>query len=47
MGAPMAALIFGSGADLGLIVLPIMLYHQMQLIVCSVLARRYAVRTAA
>lgn len=47
MGAPMAALIFGSGADLGLIVLPIMLYHQMQLIVCSVLARRYAARTVA
>jgi len=46
-GAPMAALIFGSSGSLGLIVLPIMLYHQMQLIVCSVIARRYAERSEA
>lgn len=46
-GAPMAALIFGSGSALGLIMLPIMLYHQLQLIVCSVIARRYAQRGAA
>jgi sodium/bile acid cotransporter 7 len=46
-GAPMAALIFGSGGTLGLIMLPIMLYHQMQLIVCSVIARRYAQRAVA
>lgn len=43
-GAPMAALIFGSGGTLGLIMLPIMIYHQLQLIVCSVIARRYAAR---
>src|SRR3546814_20181072 len=43
-GAPMAALIFGSGGTLGLIMLPIMIYHQLQLIVCSVIARRYARR---
>ena len=44
-GAPMAALIFGSaGGALGLIMLPIMIYHQLQLIVCSVIARRYAQR---
>lgn len=45
-GAPMAALIFGasSGGALGLIMLPIMVYHQLQLIVCSVIARRYAQR---
>ncbi|WP_028080932.1 bile acid:sodium symporter family protein [Solimonas soli] len=44
-GAPMATLIFGSsGGALGLIMLPIMIYHQLQLIVCSVIARRYANR---
>ncbi|HET8882271.1 MAG TPA: bile acid:sodium symporter family protein, partial [Solimonas sp.] len=46
-GAPMAALIFGSGGALGLIMLPIMIYHQLQLIVCSVIARRYAARPGA
>jgi len=45
-GIPMAALIFGAHPGLGLIVLPIMLYHQLQLFVCSVLAHRYA-RSAA
>ncbi|NGY05547.1 bile acid:sodium symporter family protein [Solimonas terrae] len=45
-GAPMAALIFGSGGALGLIMLPIMIYHQLQLITCSVIARRYARRPA-
>lgn len=47
VGAPMAALIFaGSAASgtLGLIMLPILVYHQLQLIVCAVLARRYAQR---
>ncbi len=43
-GAPMAALIFGSGGTLGPIMLPIMIYHQLQLLVCSVIARRYAAR---
>lgn len=43
-GAPMAAIIFGANPALGLILLPIMLYHQMQLIVCSVMAERYANR---
>jgi len=41
-GIPMAALIFGANPGLGMIVLPIMLYHQLQLFVCSVLAHRYA-----
>ena len=31
---------------LGLIVLPTMIYHQLQLIVCSALARKYADRMA-
>jgi sodium/bile acid cotransporter 7 len=45
-GIPMAALIFGGHPGLGVIVLPIMLYHQLQLFVCSVLAHRYARRLA-
>ncbi|NWL77547.1 bile acid:sodium symporter [Pseudomonas taiwanensis] len=43
-GAPMAAIIFGASPALGLILLPIMLYHQMQLIVCAVMAERYSLR---
>jgi sodium/bile acid cotransporter 7 len=43
-GVPMAKLIFGAHPGLGLIVLPIMFYHQLQLLVCSVLAERYASR---
>ena len=45
-GVPMAKLIFGNGHALGLILLPVMLYHQIQLIVCAVLARRYAAAAA-
>ncbi|WP_339527522.1 bile acid:sodium symporter family protein [Pseudomonas sp. EL_65y_Pfl2_R96] len=41
-GAPMAALIFGANPGLGLILLPIMIYHPLQLIVCSVMAEGYA-----
>lgn len=41
-GVPMATLIFGAHPALGMIVLPIMLYHQLQLFVCSWLAHRYA-----
>ncbi|MFT3929373.1 MAG: bile acid:sodium symporter family protein [Spongiibacteraceae bacterium] len=44
-GVPMAALIFGAHPALGIIVLPIMLYHQLQLFVCSWMANRYAKRT--
>jgi sodium/bile acid cotransporter 7 len=42
-GLPMASVLF-PGPQLGLIVLPLMLFHQLQLIVCAVLARRYAAR---
>jgi sodium/bile acid cotransporter 7 len=42
-GLPMAAILF-PGHALGLIVLPIMLFHQAQLFVCAMLARRYAQR---
>jgi sodium/bile acid cotransporter 7 len=41
-GVPMAKLIFGASPALGMIVLPLILYHQLQLFVCSFLARRYA-----
>jgi solute carrier family 10 (sodium/bile acid cotransporter), member 7 len=41
-GIPMAKIIFGSHA--GLIVLPIMLFHQIQLMTCSILAQRWASR---
>jgi sodium/bile acid cotransporter 7 len=43
-GLPIASVLF-AGPQLGLIVLPLMLFHQLQLIVCAVLARRYADRT--
>ncbi len=43
-GVPMARILFGAHPSLGLIVLPLMFYHQLQLIICSVLAERYAAR---
>ena len=43
-GMPMAKLLFGGSAAMGVLILPIMLYHQLQLFVCSVMARRYAAR---
>jgi sodium/bile acid cotransporter 7 len=42
-GVPMAKILF-AGAHLGPILLPIMLFHQIQLMVCAVLAQRYAKR---
>lgn len=43
-GMPMAKLLFGGSAAMGVLVLPIMLYHQLQLFVCAMMARRYAAR---
>lgn len=40
-GVPMARVMF-SPADAGAAILPLMLFHQLQLIVCAWLARRYA-----
>ncbi|MBI5767139.1 MAG: bile acid:sodium symporter [Verrucomicrobia bacterium] len=40
-GVPMAKLIFAAHPGLGLILLPIMIYHPLQLIVCGVLAARW------
>ncbi|MGW3247523.1 bile acid:sodium symporter family protein [Streptomyces sp. NPDC001070] len=44
-GLPMASVLFGAQA--GLMVLPLMLFHQMQLMVCAVLAKRWARRAEA
>jgi sodium/bile acid cotransporter 7 len=41
-GIPMAQLIFGAHPGLSLILLPIMIYHPLQLIICSWLAGRWA-----
>jgi sodium/bile acid cotransporter 7 len=41
-GVPMAKLLFGAHPALGMIVLPIMFYHQLQLFACSIVAERYA-----
>ena len=47
-GLPMASVIFASGgASLGLLILPLMIYHQVQLMMCSWLAARYAQRPSA
>lgn len=43
-GVPMAQLIFGAHPALSLILLPIMIYHAFQLIVCGVIAARWAKR---
>ena len=40
-GLPMASVLF-AGQPVGLIILPLMLFHQIQLMVCAALARRYA-----
>ena len=43
-GMPMANVLLAGHAGLGVLVLPMMVYHQLQLVVCSVLAQRYAAR---
>jgi sodium/bile acid cotransporter 7 len=43
-GLPMANIIFPA-STVGLIVLPLMLFHQMQLMICAALARRYGLRS--
>lgn len=43
-GVPMARLVFGTDAALGVILLPIMLYHPLQLVVCGWVAGRFAQR---
>ncbi|MGX9417845.1 bile acid:sodium symporter family protein [Vibrio sp. RC27] len=41
-GIPMAKVIFGADPSLGMILLPIMLYHPIQIFYCAILANRYA-----
>ena len=42
MGVPLAQLIFGAKANLGLILLPIVFYHPFQLFVCGLLANHFS-----
>ncbi|MFV3371841.1 bile acid:sodium symporter family protein [Pseudomonas sp. NY15435] len=42
-GVPMASVLFAS-STVGVILLPLMLFHQVQLMVCAVLAQRYSQR---
>lgn len=42
-GVPMAQVLF-AGGTIGAAILPLMVFHQLQLMVCSVLAQRYARR---
>jgi sodium/bile acid cotransporter 7 len=42
-GVPMAKVLFAPSA-LGMVILPVMLFHQIQLMVCAVLAQRWAKR---
>lgn len=42
-GVPMAQVLF-AGSSIGLLILPLMLFHQIQLMVCAVLAQRYSRR---
>jgi solute carrier family 10 (sodium/bile acid cotransporter), member 7 len=43
-GAPMAGILFPP-AVAGVVIIPVMIYHQLQLIVCAVIAQRYGQRT--
>ncbi|MDF9778178.1 bile acid:sodium symporter family protein [Pseudomonas baetica] len=42
-GVPMAQVLF-AGSTIGVLILPLMLFHQIQLMVCAVLAQRFAHR---
>jgi sodium/bile acid cotransporter 7 len=44
-GVPMAQLMFGGNPQLSLILLPIIVYHPMQLIICGALASRWSQRS--
>lgn len=41
-GIPIANVLFAGNPALGMIVLPVLIYHQIQLIACAVIAQRYA-----
>lgn len=42
-GVPMAQILF-TGGSAGAVILPLMIFHQLQLMVCAILAQRYAQR---
>ena len=42
-GIPMAQVLF-TGGTAGAVILPLMIFHQLQLMVCAILAQRYALR---
>ncbi|MDR9750311.1 bile acid:sodium symporter family protein [Pseudomonas sp. SZMC_28357] len=42
-GVPMAQVLF-AGSTIGVLILPVMLFHQIQLMVCAVMAQHYAKR---
>src|SRR5690606_24540784 len=46
-GAPLVQIMFGASPVGGMILLPLVLYHQLQLIVIAVMARSYAQAAAA
>lgn len=46
-GVPMARLIFGAHPAIGVILLPIMIYHPLQLVISGVLAQRWAAQPEA
>ena len=46
-GAPIAQVLFVGSPFLGVILLPLLLYHQFQLVICAILAQRYAKRDTA
>jgi sodium/bile acid cotransporter 7 len=43
-GVPMAKVMFGASATLGVVIAPIMVYHFLQLVAASVIARRWGAR---
>jgi sodium/bile acid cotransporter 7 len=43
-GVPMAKVLFAPGS-IGMVILPVMLFHQIQLMVCAVLAQKWGQRT--
>jgi len=44
-GVPMAQIMFGTDPALGMILLPIMVYHPLQLMICGMLAGKWATRS--
>lgn len=41
-GMPMAKVLFAGSPQLGLFVLPLIMFHELQLVVCAIIAKKYA-----